>query len=143
MPYEYLREIATADVAFAAQGATLEEVFSSSVDAMMNVMVEELSTIEPAQTVEVEVEHGELDLLLFSFLNELIFYKDARRLLLRVSSLNINRREGLFSLKALLSGEEIDLEKHHMNVDVKAVTLHRLRVEETGQGWEATVVLDI
>src|SRR6266545_6771878 len=119
MPYEYLREIATADVAFAAQGATLEEVFSSSVDAMMNVMVEELSTIEPAQTVEVEVEHGELDLLLFSFLNELIFYKDARRLLLRVSSLNINRREGLFSLKALLCGEEIDLGKHHMNVDEK------------------------
>jgi SHS2 domain-containing protein len=28
-------------------------------------------------------------------------------------------------------------------VDVKAVTLHRFRVEQTPSGWEATVILDI
>ena len=48
--------------------------------------------------VEIAVEHEEIDLLLFNFLNELIFYKDARLLLLRVSTLTISRRNDLFSL---------------------------------------------
>jgi len=30
-----------------------------------------------------------------------------------------------------------------MRVDVKAVTLHRFRVEQTEQGWEALVILEI
>ena len=143
MPYRYLDDIAVADVAFEAWGATMEEMFAASADALMNVMVEELATIEDHQSLEISVEHAEADLLLFNFLNELIFYKDARRLLLRVSALTISRRSGLFALHAVLSGEEIDPARHQLNVDVKAVTLHRFRVEETGTGWKATVILDI
>jgi protein archease len=143
MPYRYLEDIAVADVAFEARGATLEEMFAASADAMMNVMVEELATIENRHSLDISVEHTEADMLLFNFLNELIFYKDARRLLLRVTALAITRRNGLFNLRALLTGEEIDPARHRLNVDVKAVTLHRFRVEETDRGWEATVILDI
>jgi SHS2 domain-containing protein len=143
MPYRYLDNIAVADVAFEATGKTLEELFAACADALMNVMVEELATIRGRETLEVALEQEEADLLLFAFLNELIFHKDARRLLLRVSSLAISRKAGRFSLRALLSGEEIDPARHRLNVDVKAVTLHLFRVEETGAGWEATVVLDI
>ncbi len=143
MPYRYLDDIAVADVAFEAWGATLEEMFTSCADATMNVMVEDLATIQGLETLEIDLQNGEADLLLFTFLNELIFYKDARRLLLRVSALTISRRNGPFSLQAVLSGEEIDPARHQLNVDVKAVTLHRFRVEETGTGWKATVILDI
>lgn len=143
MPYRYLDDIAVADVAFEAWGATLEEMFAAAADATMNVMVEELATIENRQSLEVSVEHAEADLLLFNFLNELIFHKDARRLLLRVTTLAIARRDGVFTLQALLAGEEIDPTRHSLNADVKAVTLHRFRVEQTARGWEATVILDI
>ena len=143
MPYRYLEDIAIADVAFEARGKTLVELFTASADALMNVMVEDLATIRSRETLEIGVAQEEADLLLFDFLNELIFHKDARRLLLRVSSLTISRQDGRFSLRAFLSGEEIDPARHRLNVDVKAVTLHRFRVEETDTGWEATVVLDI
>ncbi|HYS42388.1 MAG TPA: archease [Geobacteraceae bacterium] len=143
MPYRYLDDIAVADVAFEAWGATMEEMFTASADATMNVMVEDLATIQGLETLEIDLQNGEADLLLFNFLNELIFHKDARRLLLRVSALAISRHSGLFSLHAVLSGEEIDPARHQLNVDVKAVTLHRFRVEETGTGWKATVILDI
>lgn len=143
MPYRYLDDIAVADVAFKAWGTTMEDMFTACADATMNVMVEDLATIQGLETLEVHLENGEADLLLFNFLNELIFYKDARRLLLRVSALSISRQNGLFSLHAVLSGEEINPPRHQLNVDVKAVTLHRFRVEETGTGWKATVILDI
>jgi SHS2 domain-containing protein len=143
MPYRYLEDIAIADVAFEASGKTLEELFAAAADALTNVMVEELETIRGRVTMEVALEREEEDLLLFDFLNELVFQKDARRLLLRVASLAVNHQDGLFSLRALLSGEVIDPARHRLNVDVKAVTLHLFRVEETEAGWKATVVLDI
>lgn len=143
MPYRYLQDIAIADVAFAAWGETPEKMFLAAAEALMNVMIDNPARIANEESVEVVLEDAELDLLLFRFLNEFVYYKDARLLLLRVASLFIDRSDGLFSLQARLSGETIDPQRHHMNVDVKAVTLHRFRVEETARGWESTVILDI
>lgn len=143
MPYRYLEEIATADVAFEAWGATREEMFAAAADALTNVMVADLSTIVPVHEVDIHLEHTELDLLLFAFLQELIYYKDARRLLLRAPSPAIGMEGSTLTLHAVARGEEIDPERHPMVVDVKAVTLHRFQVEEREGVWRATVILDI
>jgi SHS2 domain-containing protein len=143
MPYRYLEDIAIADVAFEAWGATREELFSAAADALMNVMVEDLAAIRRVAELTVRLEDSDLEFLLFNFLNELIFYKDSRRLLLRVSSLAISLQGSLFSLRASLYGEETDRLGPFLNVDVKAVTMHRFKVEQTDQGWRTSVVLDI
>ncbi|NTV43837.1 MAG: archease, partial [Syntrophobacteraceae bacterium] len=41
------------------------------------------------------------------------------------------------------SGEKIDPDRHDLIVDVKAVTFHHFRVEQTRHGWEAMVILDL
>jgi len=143
MPYEYLDDIATADAAFRAWGETVEELFVAAAEATMNVMVGDLETISQDQSREIHVESDAIEMLLFELLQELIFYKDAERLLLRVSDLRINQNGDQFFLSAQARGEELNMEKHDLVVDVKAVTLHRYRVEETPQGWEAMVILDI
>ncbi|MBI5588178.1 MAG: archease [Deltaproteobacteria bacterium] len=143
MPYRYIEDIATADIAFEATGADLTEVFVSAAEATMGVMVDDLSTIRKAAEVFVELTGNELDMLLYNLLNELVYYKDARRLLLRVDSIGIDERGPVFSLKAKLAGEELDRKRHPLKVDVKAVTLHRFGLIKTEEGWKATVVLDI
>ena len=143
MPYRYLEDIATADVAFEARGKDLEELFLAAADAAMNVKVSDLSTIAETVKLEIVVEHEELDLLLFNFLQELIFFKDARRLLLRVLSVAIEEGISGFTLTARAAGEELNPEKHDLIVDVKAVTLYRFALQESADGWTATVVLDI
>jgi SHS2 domain-containing protein len=143
MPYRYLEDIAIADAAFEAWGATREELFSAAADALTNVMVEDLTAIRRITELTVRLEESDLEFLLFNFLNELLFYKDARRLLLRVSSLAITLQGSLFTLRAALYGEEADQSRHILNADVKAVTMHRFKVEQTAQGWLASVVLDI
>lgn len=143
MPYRYIEDIAIADVAFEAWGVTAEEMFAAAADALMNVMVDDLSSIRRVEELEILLEEADPEFLLFNFLNELVFYKDARRLLLRVSSLGIERQNDLFVLQASLYGEEADRAIHALNADVKAVTFHRFRVEQTEEGWRATVVLDI
>jgi SHS2 domain-containing protein len=143
VPYQYRDDIALADVAFEAWGASVEEVFIAAADATMNVMVEDLGTIGRSLELTIELEHDQLDLLLFSFLNELVFLKDARQLLLRVQSLSIKRVNSKSILKGVVYGEGLDPQKHPLNVDVKAVTLHRFNLRQTDAGWEALVILDI
>ncbi len=142
MPYIFLGEIATADVAFEATGESLEEAFASAAEATLNVMIEEPERIERSETVDVELENDDLEMLLFDFLNELVYYKDSRKLLLRVDELKIEDG-GRFRLRARLSGETLDPLKHPLGADVKAVTLHRFSLLRSGEGWKATAVLDI
>jgi SHS2 domain-containing protein len=143
MPYRFQDEISTADVAFEAWGGTQEELFISSADALLRTMTEAPERVAREQVLTVRLEHQELDLLLWSFLQELIFYKDARRLLLHADTVRVNEREGFFSLEATLRGEQIDTGRHRLLVDVKAVTLHRFQVEFKNKLWEAFVVLDV
>ncbi len=143
MPYRYLPDIATADTAFEATGSTREEMFAAAADALTNVMVEDLATVHPRQELEIILENSDLDLLLFAFLQELVYYKDARRLLLRPASLTIADEDATLKLRAVVRGEEIDPDRHPLVVDVKAVTLHRFSVEYRAGTWQATVVLDI
>jgi SHS2 domain-containing protein len=143
MPYRYIPDIAIADVAFEAWAETLEGLFLAAADATMNVMVADLATIADNETRTLELEEEEVDMLLFQLLQELIFFKDAERLLLRVKEIEIRQLEGRYVLKAEARGEELNSDRHDLGVDVKAVTLHRFRVESTAQGWEAAVILDI
>ena len=143
MPFRFNDEISTADVAFEAWGETQEELFISSAAALLRTMAEAPERVERQQKLTVRLEHEELDMLLFSFLQELIFHKDVRRLLLHADSVHIGQRKGVFRLKADLSGEQIDADRHRLLVDVKAVTLHRFMVEFGDNLWKAVVVLDV
>jgi protein archease len=143
MPYRYLEDIATADAAFEAEGSDLREVFISASEAVMGVMVEDLSTIELVVEVAIELVNPELDMLLYNLLSELVYYKDARRLLLRIESVEIEKIDGEWRLKARARGEELDRKRHPLKVDVKAITLHRFALDKTDVGWKTTVVVDI
>ncbi len=142
-PYRYLEEIATADVAFEAWGATKEETFLAAAEATLNTMVEEIGTVAPLERRVFSLAADSLDLLLFELLQELVYYKDAERLLLRVRDLRIEEAGSGFRLHADAIGETIDPARHPLLADVKAVTLHRLAVEKTPSGWRAVVVLDV
>jgi len=142
-PYRYLEEIATADVAFEARGATREETFLAAADATLNTMVEEIGTVAPRERKVVSLAADSLDLLLFELLQELVYHKDAGRLLLRVRDLRIEESGSGYRLRAEAVGETIDPARHPLLADVKAVTMHRLAVERTPDGWRAVVVLDV
>ena len=141
--YRYLDDVATADIAFEAEGDSLEEVFVAAAEATMNVMIEDLSALSPSQGRTIDLKNTELDMLLFDLLQELIYYKDAEQLLLRITDISVAEREGAYLLRARAAGEKLDLHRHEQRVDVKAVTLHRFSLKRTGDGWKAFVILDV
>jgi SHS2 domain-containing protein len=143
MPYHYLEEIGTADIAFEATGRDLPELFTAAADATMNVMIDNLDAIEPRETRQIELSNDNIEMLLFDFLQELIYFKDAKRLLLRVREAHMDQKDGAYFLKTKVAGERLDDTRHQQRADVKAVTLHGFSVEKQDSGWKAKVLLDI
>ncbi|MBD1832012.1 archease [Cyanobacteria bacterium FACHB-472] len=143
MPYEFLEDVATADIAFHAWGKDLEELFIAAGDATMNVMIDNLDAIALTETRTFSLENDELDMLLFNFLQEFIYYKDSELLLLRAQQVEISEKDGVHQLSTVTKGEKLDSDRHQQRVDVKAVTLHQFQLEKTDDGWTAMVILDI
>lgn len=143
MPFRFLDDFSTADVAFEAWGEVLEDMFISAAAALLCTMTAAPDLVFRKRELSVSLEHEAIDLLLFSFLQELIFYKDARRLLLHADRVQIVQQKEVFRLEAALSGEQIDAARHCLLVDVKAVTLHRFKVQFMDDNWLAVVVLDV
>jgi SHS2 domain-containing protein len=143
MPYTYLEDVGTADIAFEATGRDLPELFAVAADATMNVMIDNLEAIESRETRQIELSNDNVEMLLFDFLQQLIYFKDARRLLLRALETQIERKGEEYSLKAKVAGERLDDTRHHQRADVKAVTLHGFSVAKQDSEWKAKVLLDI
>lgn len=144
MPYRYIEDIAIADVAFQAWGNALEEMFLSAADATVNVMVRDIESVRDRERRQVQIGESPLDMLLFQLLQELIYYKDAEQLLLRVKALRLDPAgEGAWTATAELAGEFIDRQRHELIVDVKAITLHNFEVRREGTAWIALVIVDV
>lgn len=142
MPYEYLDDIAISDVAFHAWSDSLEGLFVDAADAVVNTMVEDLGTLRDTAHRPIRLEAESVEMLLFEFLQEFIFYKDAEQELLRPADVKISGKDEEYVLYCEARGEKMDPERHNLLVDVKAVTFHRFSVQAIPEGWQATVVLD-
>ncbi|HBZ69173.1 MAG TPA: archease [Deltaproteobacteria bacterium] len=136
-------EGATSDLAFVAQAATLDALFAVASEALLAATVEDPSSVAPSERRTLSLAEPDLELLLLRFLNELVWLRDAKGLLLRAESVRITREEGEAQLEATLVGEPLSRIRHALAADVKAATAHGLRIEGRPEGFEARVTLDV
>lgn len=137
--YEFL-EFATADICFIAYGKNLDDVFANAALAMFEVMTD-TRTVKPKIKKEVEVKGEDLKSLMFNWLNELLFYVDAKCMLFSKFDVKIDKEKNI--LKAKVFGEKIDLKKHETREDVKAATYHAMEIKQVNNVWQAQVIVDI
>ncbi|NWF75402.1 MAG: archease [Nitrospirae bacterium] len=131
------------DIGLKAFGKSLKEAFINVASGMYS-LITKLDAIEKKKTINISLEKHSLDALLVSWLNELIFYFDAygfigKKIVIEEASFNTEE----FKLKAKISGEEIDPERHERKLLIKAATYHRLRIEKRNNFWEIDVIFDI
>ena len=143
MSYRFVDDLSVADTAFVAEGKTLEEMFESAALATTNVMVKDLTKIEPVKRRKMTVSDKSIEKLLFNFLQEIIYLKDAELMVFSEYTVKIKDRNGTYSLVCIARGEKIDMEKHELVVDVKAITYHLFEVKNEGGKWKSRVILDI
>jgi SHS2 domain-containing protein len=139
--YRFLDDVAIADVAFEAWGDTLADLFAACGQATFAVMVD-LEHVEPRQAVQIELANETLEGLLFEWLAELVFRKDAHSMFFARFQVTVDQVDGRFVLTATAAGEPIRADLP-MRLDVKAPTAHMLEVTRSNEGWRTRVVLDV
>ena len=128
-----------ADVGVEAFGHSLGEAFEYAALGLTSIIVEPAS-IDPSEQRFVSLKGTDPENLLVRWLSEIIYLYDGEDFLL--SDVNIVRLvDG--ELEAKLSGEKVIEGKHQLKIDVKAITYHQLKVDESPEGVLVRVFLDI
>ncbi len=130
----------TADLGLRVQAANLNALFAEAGRGLFSLIVSNLDDAQPTEIRQFAFDGGELDYLLFDWLNELLFCFETTRLVLREFEVDV----GPGGLTATARGELFDPTRHRAEHEVKAITYHELNVEQTADGgYLAEVIVDI
>ena len=128
-----------ADVGIRGLGNTKNEAFAQAAVAMTAVVTTP-SSVQPVQSVHVECIAPDDELLLFEWLNSLVFEMATRKMLFARFEVT-DTDEGLVGTAW---GEPIDIDRHQPAAEVKGATWTELSVSHDDDGWwTAQCVVDV
>jgi SHS2 domain-containing protein len=128
-----------ADIGIRGLGSTKEQAFEQAAMALTAVIAD-LDKIEPREKVRINCYAIDDELLLFDWLNSLLYEMDTRKMLFSRFEVHI----GQDNLTAIARGQKINVSKHQPAVEVKAATYQDLRVRQDESGtWIAQCVVDV
>lgn len=122
MRYELVEH--TADVMVRCYGETLEGCFENAAYALFDQMVD-VSQVDPVMTFDIEVSGDGPESRLYAFLSELLFLQDSE-------SVVMSDFKVLFDgdvVRCAAYGELLDVSKHNMKGEIKAITYHMMEVD--------------
>lgn len=129
----------TADLGLRIRADSLEELYAEAGRALTAAMVGRPHSVRPAQSRVLQIEAAARDDLLHDWLAELLYVFESERMLF--SRFEVELAAG--GLKATAWGEAADPQRHEIELDIKAVTYHGLKVEQDSGGWLAEVIVDL
>jgi SHS2 domain-containing protein len=129
----------TADLGLRVRAPTLDQLFVEAAEALFSAIVENLADVATKQRIDIQLQGDDLALLLFDWLNELLYRFDTEHLVFGKYEAKIKDN----TLSSSAWGEALDPTRHSLGHEVKAITYHGLRVEKEENGWLAEVIVDI
>jgi SHS2 domain-containing protein len=136
-PYRQLPH--TADLAWRLWGKDLPELFENAGRALSATLTDR-RYLRGRVTREVSLTSVDREALLVDWLNHLLYLFDIDGFLGRDFQVESLTPEGL---KVRVTGDSFDPARHPERTGVKAATFHQLSIVPVGDGWQATVVLDL
>jgi len=128
----------TADVGLRVRGKDLPELFVNAARGMWTLIVPDIDSVEPVVTREIELEAMDLEVLLVDWLSELLYLHETEH---EAYSQFAVHDISPTHLRAEARGAPVN--GYTFGKHVKAVTFNDLVIEETAEGFSATVVFDV
>lgn len=135
--YELLEH--TADFGIRVWGKTLDELFINAAVGMYEIIAD-ISKVTPKHSVDIELKAEDRDQLLRDWLAELLYYFNNKDILF--SQFEIKDING-GHVNSTAKGEKINKAKHKLQHEVKAVTYHRLNIEQKEGLFTTEVIFDV
>ena len=129
----------TADIGIAAFGSDLAEAFGEAAYAMFDIITD-VDEVKETSSYDVRVSAGNIEELLVAWLDELLYRYETERILCKRF---VIKDMSDLRLSAVVFGEKVDSARHEIKTEIKSVTYHQLKVEETKDGWRVQVIFDV
>jgi len=130
----------TADIGLRAYGKTLEEAFLNMALGMISLIVPEKGCVLSREERHVEAGAASLESLLVAWLSEFVYLIYAERFLPAEIELPHVAREGAsddepvrWTISGAVRGERVDPARHAMEMEIKGVSYHLLRIGRVGE----------
>ena len=133
----------TADIAVSVEGRDPEDLFRTAARAWLDTVLSDKVTASRDRK-NLTLTADSLDELLVDFLNELNYLLFAGYWIsVGFDRIKIVKDNETYHLGAVLIGDPLDEKQHHIQVEIKAVTYHQMRIEQKGNLLKTMVVFDI
>lgn len=127
-----------ADIGLCGTGTDKAGAFEA-IALALTAVVTDPDKVTAGEAIELRCKAPSDELLLVDWLNSLIYEMAVRKMLFRRFEVTIEDGE----LSARVSGEPVDVKKHHPVVEVKGATYTSLALERIDDCWVARCVVDV
>ena len=127
-----------ADIGVRGLGVSKAQAFEQAALALTAVITDP-DSVAAQETVQINCEAPDDELLLADWLNALIYEMAVRRMLFGRFQVELDGGR----LQAQAMGEPVSVERHRPAVEVKGATYTTLRVAPVDGGWLAQTVVDV
>ncbi|MBN1480162.1 archease [candidate division KSB1 bacterium] len=128
----------TADIGIRLTRPTPEELFRDAAFAMFDLIAPN-NKFRPVINYTITVQGVNLEELMVNWLSEINFYFQVNGYVPVNIALVVNST----CLTAKIQGDIIDRSVHNVEIEIKAITFHKIDVRQADDKWKAQVVFDI
>jgi len=140
--FHFRDDIAIADLAFEAEGDSVEELFRGATQALLETLADPAMVVATWER-RIEKIGEDPSNLLFEWLSDIVYWKDAAGVVFHDAHLSVVHETEFWKLVANLRGAPVDPASQALRNDVKGVTKHLYEVKQEGARWYARVVVDV
>ena len=121
-------------------GGTLSALFVHAAEGLREMVFGDIGEEWPDREERVALDGDDVEELLVSWLNEILYLFETRRLVPLAFRVEEVRLHGV---SAAVEGATFDPNRFPVAREVKAITYHRLRLEQEPGGWRACLYVDL
>lgn len=129
----------TADEGIRVVAPDLPQLYARAAWGMFS-LIADLDGVRETHSLDVSVSACDREALMVRWLSELNFLHQTRH---EIYARFAVHRVTDTALAATVGGECIDLSRHNLYTEIKAVTYHELQIAGSPGAWTATIIVDV
>ena len=129
----------TADIGIKIKAPSLEQLFILAAEGMFEIIIPDRK-VNSVEQIFINVDAMDIEELIINWLSELNFLFQTRQFL-PAEFMTLKIKEN--TLSATVAGEQLDPVRHPVEIEIKAVTFHKLYVRQENDVWTAQIIFDI
>jgi len=141
MKWKIIDDKNIADIIIEVSGKSEEDLFSNILEAFTDVITK-ITEVKEEKDIAIKITGENLSDLILNFINKLIYLKDTDFMVFRSGKFKLTFTEEGYSLFSLLSGQKIR-KNLSIKTDIKALALHKFKVQKIGNKYKVSLVYDV